>query len=165
MRELVEFLKEKGELKVIETPLDIELEIPHLAYVEVKKPDSKALLFTRPMHKGAEFEIPVLMNVFGSTGRLELLATNYKNSGRFKDIDSIASAIKDLLNPAAPQGLKNKIDKLWNLWRHRHVFPRKYKGHAPCQEVVLQGGDLDLFKLPILKTWEEDGGRLSLIHI
>ena len=159
MRELVEFLKEKGELKVIETPLDIELEIPHLAYVEVKKPDSKALLFTRPMHKGAEFEIPVLMNVFGSTRRLELLATNYKNSGRFKDIDSIASAIKDLLNPAAPQGLKNKIDKLWNLWRHRHVFPRKYKGRAPCQEVVLQGGYLDLFKLPILKTWEEDGGR------
>ena len=48
--------------------LDIDLEIPHIAYVEIKKEDSKALLFTNPVSKrlNKKFDMPVLMNVFGS---------------------------------------------------------------------------------------------------
>ena len=51
MQDFIRFLESHNELKIIDTPLDIELEIPHLAYLEVKTKDSKALLFTRPIHR------------------------------------------------------------------------------------------------------------------
>ena len=73
--DLISYLKAHNALRIIDTPLDIYLEIPHLAYLEVKKPDSKALLFTHPIDKKANkhFEIPVLMNVFGSRTLLDLI--------------------------------------------------------------------------------------------
>jgi 4-hydroxy-3-polyprenylbenzoate decarboxylase len=37
-------------------------------------------------------------------------------------------------------------------------FPRKVKGRGKCQEVVVEGDDVDLTKLPILTSWGYDGG-------
>ena len=51
MQDVVEWLKENGNLKVIDEPLDVELEIPHVAYVEVKTDDSRPILFTNPINK------------------------------------------------------------------------------------------------------------------
>ena len=39
MQDVVQWLKENGNLKIIDEPLDVELEIPHVAYVEIKKED------------------------------------------------------------------------------------------------------------------------------
>ncbi|RDU59962.1 menaquinone biosynthesis decarboxylase [Helicobacter sp. MIT 14-3879] len=169
MYDLISFLQAHNELKIIDTPLDIELEIPHLAYLEVKKQDSKALLFTKPIHKVSKntestqeiltFDIPVLMNVFGSFKRLELIATKYNTNRNFNNIESIAKEIKSLLNPTPPKGWRNLLAKLQDIYRIRHILPKNYRGNAPCQEVILQGDSINLFSLPILKTWEEDGGR------
>ena len=49
MKNAIELLKEHNLLKVIDEEVDIDLEIPHIAYIEVKKDDSKALLFTKPV--------------------------------------------------------------------------------------------------------------------
>ena len=51
MKEAIELLKKHNLLKIIDDELDIYLEIPHIAYVEVKKEDSKAILFTNPVDK------------------------------------------------------------------------------------------------------------------
>ncbi len=170
MRSFIKFLESHNEIKVIEEPLDIELEIPHLAYLEVKKEDSKALLFTNPIHKNKidntesklniqTFNIPVLMNIFGSQRRLNLIATHYNCSSNFNSIESIADSIKSLLKPSIPQGFKAKFNKLKEFWSMRSVFPKTYKGTPECQSKVLLDDNIDLFSLPILKTWEEDGGR------
>lgn len=232
MQNFIKFLESHNELKIIDTPLDIELEIPHLAYLEVKKKDSKALLFTQPISKTpiylshtnissldskqqdnintqnltaiaphaitqhhtethvyatqdlynsndldskmtytltrssndtqfciTHFHIPVLMNVFGSHKRLALIATHYNCKSVFSSLESIALCMKDLLNPSLPKGFKAKLKKLKELWLLRNIFPKTYKGAAPCQDKIFQGKEIDLFSLPILKTWEEDGGR------
>lgn len=67
MRQTIDKLKANNALKVISEPLDVELEIPHLAYLEVKSKDSKALLFVNPVDKarGVQYETPVLMNLLG----------------------------------------------------------------------------------------------------
>ena len=44
-------LQKKDWLLTIDEPLDIYLEIPHVAYVEAKKPSPKVLLFTHPIDK------------------------------------------------------------------------------------------------------------------
>ena len=56
MKDVIEFLKEKGNLKIIDEPLDVELEIPHIAYIEVKKNNSRPLLFTKPIYRAKKIE-------------------------------------------------------------------------------------------------------------
>lgn len=46
MKRAIALLEKHNLLKIISDELDINLEIPHIAYVEVKKADSKAILFT-----------------------------------------------------------------------------------------------------------------------
>ena len=149
-QKLIEFLLQHNELKIIDQPLDIYLEIPHLAYIEVKKKDSKALLFTHPIDKktNKQFTMPVLMNVFGSHSRLNLLIQ--------KQPDSIAKHIQSLLNMSPPKTFLAKLLKLKELYTLRSIFPKIYTRNAPCQEIRQK--EINLYELPILTTWENDGG-------
>ncbi|TLD96097.1 menaquinone biosynthesis decarboxylase [Helicobacter jaachi] len=150
--QLIAFLQSHNELTIIDEPLDIYLEIPQLAYIEVKKPTSKALLFTRPICKksGKTFDIPVLMNVFGSQKRLELIVN--------KPIPSIARHIQNLLQFSPPKGIKQIWHKLKELYALRSVFPKYSKKRGLCQEIIFKDEHINLFDLPILTTWERDGG-------
>lgn len=153
LKKTIDLLKAKDELRVIDTPLDINLEIPHLAYAEVKKVDGgKALLFTHPIDRrsGKTFETPVVMNLFGSYARTELFF------GR--EVEGIASEIEKLLHMKPPQGFKEKIGMLGDLFAMKDIFPKKLKTRGSCQEIVKQGEEVNLYDLPILTTWEEDGG-------
>ena len=149
----IELLKSQDEVRIIDTPLDIYLEIPHLAYAEVKKEDGgKALLFTHPIDAKNDkvFSTPVVMNLFGSYKRTELLF------GR--DVEGVAQEIEKLLHMKPPQGFKEKIGMLGDLFSMKDIFPKKLKTRGACQEVIVQGDEIDLYDLPILTTWEEDGG-------
>lgn len=148
---LIDFLQSHNELIIIDEPLDIYLQIPQLAYLEVKKPTSKALLFTNPIcsKSGRNFDIPVLMNVFGSHKRLNLLLD--------KPIADIAQHIQNLLALKPPKGARAILKKLQELYALRYAFPKYSKKRGLCQEIV-QMENLNLFDLPILTTWEKDGG-------
>lgn len=153
MRKTIELLKKHGELRVIDDELDIYLEIPHLAYAEVKKKDGgKAILFTNVVDKksGKKFSEPVFMNVFGSYKRCELLF------GR--TIESVADEITNLLHMKPPEGFLNKISMAKELFSLKNIFPKRLKGKGACQEVIYLNEDIDLSKLPVLTTWEQDGG-------
>ena len=153
MQKTVELLKKHNEITIIEDELDIYLEIPHLAYMEVKKEDGgKALLFTNPIDakRGVKFDVPVVMNLFGSYKRTELLF------GR--KIESVADEITKLLHMKPPEGLGNKISMLGDLFQLKNVFPKRLKKEGECQAVKMLGEDVDLYKLPVLTTWEQDGG-------
>lgn len=149
----LELLKARNELRVIDTPLDIHLEIPHLAYAEVKKEGGgKALLFTHPQDSknNKSFTTPVVMNLFGSYARTEFLF------GR--DVEGVATEIAKLLHMKPPQSFKEKVGMLGDLFNMKDIFPKKLKTRGACQEVIIQGDDINLYDLPILTTWEEDGG-------
>lgn len=152
MKEAIELLKQNGLLKVIDEEVDIDLEIPHIAYVEVKCEDSKALLFTKPVSKrlGKKFDTPVLTNLFCS----------YKATNLFfeKDPNEIAKQLEELLHLKPPSNFFGKIDTFSKLFALRHALPKRLKNKGACQEVIKQGEDISLFDLPALTTWEEDGG-------
>ncbi|WP_104697284.1 MULTISPECIES: menaquinone biosynthesis decarboxylase [unclassified Helicobacter] len=154
MQRIIKIFQQYQELDIVEMPLDIYLEIPHLAYIEAKKPrGGKALLFTNPIDKrnNKKFDIPVLMNIFGSEKRVELIM------GR--SLDSIQSEILNLLDFGPAKGFLDLKTKFQNFISLRHVFPRKRKWlSSPSQEVVLRGDEVDLYKFPILTTWENDKG-------
>ncbi|WP_456431233.1 menaquinone biosynthesis decarboxylase [Nitratifractor sp.] len=149
----IEWLKAEGGLRVIDEPLDVELEIPHIAYAEVKRPDSRPLLFTRPVWraKGIEYEMPVLMNLFANEALTRKILGD--------DPDALAAGIESLMKLRPPRSLKEKLSMLPKLMKLRSVFPKRSRKRGACQEVVIPKEAVDLDRLPILKTWPQDGGR------
>src|SRR5207237_2445526 len=93
----------------------------------------------------------VAINLFGSTTRICLaLGVN--------DLDEIGARITELLAMKVPEGLVGKLSLLPRLLEIAKFPPRIRGGKPACQEVVWQGGDIDLGKLPIITCWPEDGG-------
>ncbi len=152
MEDVVAWLKQNANLKIIDEPLDIELEIPHIAYLEVKKPDSRPLLFTRPVSRsrGIEYDIPVLMNIFASKAVTEKIFGKHP--------DTIAKGIGELLKLKLPKTWQEKLAMIPRFWNLKSVFPKRTNKRGVAQEIVIPKEQVDLDKLPILTTWSEDGG-------
>ncbi len=152
MQDVIEWLKENGNLKVIDEPLDVNLEIPHIAYIEVKTDDSRPILFTNPINKekGIEYDMPVLMNIFANKELTEKIFAKHP--------DEVAQGIDKLLKLKPPAGFIDKLKMIPELFALKNVFPKRSKVRGECQQVIIPKAKVDLDKLPILKTWEEDGG-------
>jgi 4-hydroxy-3-polyprenylbenzoate decarboxylase len=153
MKNTIKLLKKHGELKIIDDKLDIYLEIPHLAYAEVKKKDGgMALLFTNVVDKvsGRIFDEPVIMNIFGSYKRCEILF------GR--TIESVADEISNLLHMKPPASFMGKVSIAKELYALKNIFPKRLKGEGECQKIKYFEDDINLHDLPVLTTWEQDGG-------
>ena len=150
MTRTIELLRENNLLKVIDEEVDIDLEMAHIAYIEVKQKDSKALLFTHPVSKKLDkkFDTPVLMNVFGSYEATRLIFE--------KEPDDIADKIEKLLHMKPPSGFFGKVEMLKELFELKNIFPKRVNTKASCQEIIKK--DVNLLDLPVLKTWSEDGG-------
>lgn len=153
MKKTIQLLKQHDELTIIDVELDIYLEIPHVAYAEVKKPDGgKALLFTNVVDSksGKKFDEPVFMNVFSSYKRCELLF------GR--SIESIADEITNLLHMKPPSGFMDKMGMAKELFSLKNIFPKRLKGEGACQQEKYTEDNINLYDIPVLTTWEQDGG-------
>ncbi len=153
LEQAIKLLKKENELRIIDEELDIYLEIPHIAYAEVKKEGGgKALLFRNVVDKkhGKKFDEPVCMNIFGSYRRCELLF------GR--SIESVAKEIEKLLHLKPPASFLEKISMAKELFSLKDIFPKRLKSQGECQEVVYHESNVNLYDLPILTTWEKDGG-------
>lgn len=144
MDEFLELLKQNNLLKIISQPLDTELEMAHLAYIEAKKANSKALLFTNPINKNKKFKYPVLMNTFCSELALNLALS--------RDYKEVARDISKLSKLHIPKSLGEKIDFFSKLLALKNIPPKR------LSKDLLRDFDKveSLYELPILKTWEED---------
>ncbi|MDR3346908.1 MAG: menaquinone biosynthesis decarboxylase [Campylobacteraceae bacterium] len=152
MEDIVGLLKKHNLLRVIEESVDIDLEIPHIAFLEIKKTDSKALLFLKPVSKrlGKEFHIPVLMNIFGSKDALRLIFG--------KEPEEISRQIEEITKLRIEAGLKGKTEFVTKLLSFTHMPPKRVSSKGLCQEFIKQGDKVNLFNLPILTTWSGDSG-------
>ena len=150
MERVIALLRQNDLLRVIDDELDIDLEIPHLAYIEVKKEDSKALLFTKPVSKrlGKAFDMPVLMNVFGSKRATELIFGKHP--------DAVAKQIESLMHMKPPSSFMDKLGMLGTLFNLKNALPKRLSKKGTCQTKIYQ--EPDLYDLPILTTWPQDGG-------
>lgn len=151
MQNWVEKLRKNGLLKEISEPVDIDRQIAHISYIEVKKPDSKALLFKNPVDKNGKKFPPVLTNIFGSFDALNLILG--------QNADEIGAEISSLLNSKKPQNLCEKFDLAMHLLKYHKIFTKRSKFPGVCQQKKYFDTKIDLFSLPALKTWEFDGGH------
>ena len=76
-------------------------------------------------------------------------------------LDSLASRISGLLQMEMPSTFMSKVGALPEILGLARCIPCvRRSSRPPCQEVVLQGDEVDLGALPVLKCWPQDGGRL-----
>ncbi|MDP3588044.1 MAG: menaquinone biosynthesis decarboxylase [Sulfuricurvum sp.] len=152
LQSLLEELKKRDWLKIIDEPLDVFLEIPHVAYVEAKLASPKVLLFTHPIDQknGKVYEMPVLMNMFANFEITEWIFGNHP--------DAIANEIRTLLHMKPPEGFMGKMSMLSQLFDLKNVPPKRSKKRGECQSIIYEGANASLERLPILTTWSEDGG-------
>src|SRR6267142_1807309 len=150
LRDFLGQLEKQGELRRIATEVSPRLEMTEICD-RVLKAQGPALLFEKP--KG--FSIPVLANLFGTPKRVAM-GMGEESVEALKEVGKLLAYLKE---PEPPSGLRDVWDKLPVLKQVMNMAP-KVVGSAPCQDVVWDGNDVDLGKLPIQTCWPGDAGPL-----
>ncbi len=150
LRDFIAQLEHQGELRRITTPVDPRLEITEVCDRALRQ-EGPALLFLYP--KGSD--IPLLGNLFGTPRRVAM-GMGEDSVEALREVGRLLAFLKE---PDPPKGLKEA-------WKSLPVFKRvldmapKVVGRAPCQEVVLEGPEVDLGRFPIQTCWPGDAGPL-----
>jgi len=146
LREFIAQLEHMGELKRVSAPVSPHLEMTALCDRALRA-GGPALLFENP----TGHRIPVLGNLFGTTRRVAL-GMGVADVGEVRKLGHVLAMLKE---PEAPKGFKDLLGLgglMKTLW---HMAPKEVRS-AACQEVVWEGADVDLARLPIQHCWPGD---------
>ncbi|MBI5751828.1 MAG: 4-hydroxy-3-polyprenylbenzoate decarboxylase [Hydrogenophilales bacterium] len=146
LRDFISQLEARGELRRITVEID-----PHLEMTEVcdrvLRAGGPAILFEKP--KG--HHMPVLGNLFGTAKRVAM-GMGEEDVASLREVGRLLAFLKE---PEPPKGLKDAWEKLPLYKQVLNMAPKVVSG-APCQEIVWQGDEVDLAKLPIQTCWPGD---------
>ena len=158
LRDYIVELERRGELLRVAAKVSPRFEIAEITDRMAKSEGGgKALLFE---NTGTEF--PVITNMMGSDSRMALALG-------VERLDDIADRITALLGEAlTPKGsLMDKLRALPLLAEMSRWFPQQVSGRGACQHTVYRDAEVDLCRLPMLQSWECDGGAfvtLPMVH-
>ncbi len=146
LRDFIAQLEAIGELKRIHVEVDPKLEMTEIAD-RVLRAGGPALLFENP--KGSS--IPVLANLFGTVRRVAL-GMGEDDPGQLREVGKLLAYLKE---PEPPKGLRDAWDK-WPVLKQVLNMAPKVVSSAPCQQIVWEGDEVDLSRLPIQHCWPGD---------
>lgn len=150
LRDFIQMLEARGELKRIKQEIDPNLEMTEIADRTLRA-GGPALLFENP--KG--YDYPVLANLFGTPERVAM-GMGEETVEALREVGKVLSQLKE---PEPPKGMKDAWDKLPVFKQVLNMGPKVVK-KAPCQMHVVEGDDVDLYTLPIQTCWPGDAGPL-----
>ncbi|TAK90167.1 MAG: 4-hydroxy-3-polyprenylbenzoate decarboxylase [Burkholderiaceae bacterium] len=150
LRDFLLQLEQKNALKRIAQPVSPHLEMTELCD-RVLKSGGPALLFEQPVQGNRRWDIPVLGNLFGTPERVAW-GMGEESVAALREVGRVLSVLKE---PEPPKSLKDTgrlLELVKSLW---DMAPKVVKG-APCQDIVWEGPDVDLGRLPIQTCWPGD---------
>jgi 4-hydroxy-3-polyprenylbenzoate decarboxylase len=150
LRGFLAHLDARGELCRVDEAVDPVLESTALCQ-RVLRADGPALLMTNAVGSSH----PLLGNLFGSRRRIEAALAG-RPLASLRELGELLAALKE---PRWPTGLRDALASWPELAQLAHVAPRRVDA-AAFDEVVLEGDDVDLHRLPIQHCWPDDVGRL-----
>jgi 4-hydroxy-3-polyprenylbenzoate decarboxylase len=150
LRSFLDALESREELTKIDVPVNPSLEITEICRRTLSD-EGPALLFTRPTNS----QVPILANLFGTAGRIAIALGTTESEG-FRPVGKLLAALKA---PEPPSGLGDAWKKLPLVKEILNMAPRTAR-KGPCQDVVLEGKDVDLGAWPIQTCWPDDAGPL-----
>lgn len=146
LREFIALLEQQGELKRITVEVDPYLEMTEIADRTLRK-GGPALLFENA--KG--FDMPVLCNLFGTPKRVAL-GMGQEDVSALREVGKLLAFLKE---PEPPKGIKDLFSSITQ-FRPVLNMPTKTISKPECQDVVLSGEQVDLYRLPIMHCWPDD---------
>lgn len=155
LRGFIKLLEERGQLKRVSAPVDADLEIAEISNRMLAK-GGPALLFENV--KGADF--PVAVNVMGTVERI-CWAMNMQHP---LELEELGKKLAMLQQPKPPKKISQAIDfgkVLFDVLKAkpgRDFFP-------PCQQVVLQGDEVDLDRIPLIRPYNGDAGKIITLGL
>jgi 4-hydroxy-3-polyprenylbenzoate decarboxylase len=150
LRDFIAQLEHLGELKRVAAEVDPKLEMTEICD-RVLRAGGPAILFEKPKGQSGQMRIPVLCNLFG-TARRVALGMGEESIEALREVGRLLAYLKE---PDPPKGLKDAWDKLPVLRQVLNMAPKEVSS-APCQEIVWEGKDVDLARLPIQTCWPGD---------
>ena len=155
LRGFIKILEERGQLKRISALVDPDMEIAEISNRMLQK-GGPGLLFENV--KGASF--PVAVNLMGTVERI-CWAMNMEKP---EELETLGKKLSMLQQPKPPKKISQAIDfgkVLFDVVKAkpgRDFFP-------PCQQVVVAGNDLDLNKLPLIRPYPGDAGKIITLGL
>ena len=146
LRDFIQQLESMGELKRIKVPVSSHLEITEICDRTLRA-GGPALLFENVDDQS----IPVLGNLFGTPRRVAL----GMGASEVSELRKIGHVLSMLKEPEPPKGFKDLLglsSLVKSLW---DMAPKELR-KAACQDVVWEGEQVDLGKLPIQHCWPGD---------
>ena len=150
LRDFIAQLESIGELKRISVEVDPRFEMTEICD-RVLRAGGPAILFENPKGEFGLTPMPVLANLFGTPRRVAL-GMGQESVEALREVGKLLAYLKE---PEPPKGVKDAWDKLPILKQVLNMAP-KVVSSAPCQEVVWEGKDVDLSRLPIQHCWSGD---------
>jgi 4-hydroxy-3-polyprenylbenzoate decarboxylase len=150
LRDFIQQLEKRGELKRISMEVDPVLEITEIADRTLRA-GGPALLFEKV--KGSPY--PLLANLFGTPERVAL-GMGEESVTALREVGRLLAMLKE---PDPPKGMKDAWEKMPMFRKVLDMAPKEQRS-APCQKVVLEGDEVDLDKLPVMTCWPGDAGPL-----
>jgi len=146
LRDFIAQLEKLGELKRVSAPVSPHLEMTEICD-RVLRAKGPAVLFENPVG----YNMPVLANLFGTPHRVAL-GMGEESTQALREVGKLLAFLKE---PEPPKGLKDAWEK-WPVLKQVLTMSPKVVSSAPCQEMVWEGADVDLGKLPIQHCWPGD---------
>lgn len=153
LRDFMGQLEAEGDLKRVSRPVSTHLEMTEIQTRLLAK-KGPAVLFENPVHAdGRKSEMPALANLFGTVERVARAVTlGGEPRKTAADLREVGELLAFLRQPEPPRGFRDAMDMLPIARSVMSMRPQTVR-KAPCQEIVLQGDDIDLDRLPIQGCW------------
>jgi len=150
LRDFINLLEERNLLKRITHPVSANLEITEISDRTLRG-GGPALLFENVIGHAT----PVLANLFGTPERVAL-GMGQESTEALREVGQLLAFLKE---PEPPKGLRDAWSKMPIFKRVLDMSP-KLVSKAPCQQVSIEGEDVDLNTIPIQTCWPGDAGPL-----
>jgi 4-hydroxy-3-polyprenylbenzoate decarboxylase len=148
LRDFIARLERDGRLVRVSAPVSPDLEVTEIQ-TRLLAEGGPAVLFENPVRSdGRPYGMPLLANLFGTVERVA-----WGMEREPSQLREVGETLAFLRQPEPPGGFKDAWDKLPLVKQVLAMRPRTSGGGAPCQEVVLQGDDIDLAELPVQTCW------------
>lgn len=150
LRDFIGQLEGLGELRKTAEPVSAKLELTAIGD-KLLRAAGPAVLCTNVVG----YKIPALINLFGTPRRVAL----GMGADSLADLRDVGRLLASLKEPEPPKGLK-EAGKLFHMAKAVWDMKPAVQRSAPCQDVVIEGADVDLGKLPVQHCWPGDAGPL-----
>jgi 4-hydroxy-3-polyprenylbenzoate decarboxylase len=150
LRDFIHQLESLGELRKLADPVSPCLEMTAIGD-KLLRAGGPAVLCTAV----TGYRIHCLINLFGTTRRVAL-GMGAESLADLRDVGKLLASLKE---PEPPKGFKD-AGKLLAMGKALWDMKPAVKRSAPCQEVVMEAGDIDLATLPVQTCWPGDAGPL-----